>query len=458
MNLVQQIQDMLESLLDQRLEELGVDPKLLKGSSSKPTPESQLALADLVWRNNGWIDPEERYQYEEGHERDSKRISFDQLCDTLNDSAEQMEAAGLEDAIDTASASILLPKVVTRIVREAAEPVIALTPLMRRINFSAGESITFPAVGGGMWAEDIPQGGEYPEQRLEFAGYVTAKIGKSGLKVRITEEMTKYSLFDVMSIHLQAGSRALARHKEKKVADLIADEGYVAFDNSGATSRHGYTTGRHVDGLFNKTITLDDLFIMYADLLNAGFVPSVLLMNPMGWLIFARDGTMRNFGFMNNGQLFQSAAGAPGRGPEMSQGGVNMGPSVGQSPDALNPQATLYTNVPNLFPAPLRVVVSPFIYFNASTSTTDIIMADQQELGIIVVDEDPNTESWDDPRRDIRSTKIRERYGLALDNQGEAVIQAKGVRIAKNYDYEDNISLQYQIGTGALPTGFVAGV
>lgn len=453
MSIAEALNAQIQELVDERLKTLGVDPKNL-GNGGTPDVDKQLALTDQVWRNNGWLDPEERYQYKEGHERDGKRISYYKLVDVLD------KNAALHDAVDTTSASLLIPKVITRIVREAAEPVLVGTSLMRRINFSAGETITFPAAGGGMWAEDIPPGGEYPEQSMEFAGYVTAKIGKSGLKVRITDEMIKYSMFDVMTMHLQAASRALARFKEAKIFNLINNEGYTAYDNSGATSRHGYTTGRNINALFNKTITLDDLFVMYADLLNAGFIPNTLLMNPMGWLIFARDGVMRNFGFMNNGGLWQSHQGAPGQGPapQGSQGGVNMGPSVGQDPDALNPQATTMTPVPGLFPVPLSIVVSPFVYFNATSKTTDIIMADRNELGIIVVDEDPVTESWDDPRRDIRSTKIRERYALALDNQGQAVIQAKGVRIDKNYDYEDNVGLRWNTGSGTMPTGFAPGV
>lgn len=456
MSIAELLNQQITELVDARLKDLGVNPEALTGSGA-PSTSKQLALTDQVWRNNGWIDPEERYKYREGHDRDQKRISYDKLVGLLDENARKMASQGLmQDAIETTSASILIPRVITRIVREAAEPILVGTSLMRRINFSAGETITFPAAGGGMWAEDIPPGGEYPEQSMEFAGYVTAKIGKSGLKVRITDEMVKYSMFDVMTMHLQAASRALARWKEQKIFTLINGEGRVAFDDTGATSRHGYTTGRAISGLFNYTITLDDLFIMYADLLNAGFIPNVLLMNPMGWLIFARDGTMRNFGFANNGNLWQAAKGQPGQGPGYSTaGGVNMGPSVGQDPDAMNPQASLMTPVPSIFPVPLSIVVSPFVYFNATTKATDIIMADRNELGILVVDEDPVTESWDDPRRDIRSTKIRERYGLALDNQGDAIIQAKNVRIAKNYDFEDNIGVRWNLDNSVLPTGFV---
>lgn len=452
------LDSMILSRVDEHLKSIGVDAEALKKGVGKPSVAKQLALADQVWRNNGWIDPEERYRYAEGDEREDKRIKFGALVSSLDKRASELQKSGaMQDALELTSARILIPKVITRIVREAAEPILVGTSILRRINFSAGETITFPAVGGGMWAEDIPPGGEYPEQSMEFAGSVTAKVGKSGLKVKITEEMVRYSMFDVMTMHVQQGSRALARHKENKIFTMISGEGRVVFDNSGGTSLYGSTTGRHIDGLFNKTICLDDLFVMYATQLNAGFIPSMLLMNPMGWLIFARDPVMRNFGFLHNGPLFQPAQGQPGQGPTLG-GNPNLLQSVGQDPEALNPQATTYTTLPSLFPVPMKVITSPFVAFTAATKVTDIIMADPNEMGLIVVDEDPVTESWDDPMRDIRSVKIRERYGLALDNQGDAVAQAKNIRIAKGYDWEDNLSLNWAIGSGTLPTGFVAGI
>src|SRR3990167_5357904 len=114
-----------------------------------------------------------------------------------------------------------------------------LTPLLEKVTFSnAGTTITFPAVGDSMVAADIPEGGEYPEGSLEFAGEVTAKIGKSGIAVKLSEEMIRYSMFDIMSMHLRAAGRALIRHKEQKVAKLIFEEaGVTYFDNDASTTK-----------------------------------------------------------------------------------------------------------------------------------------------------------------------------------------------------------------------------
>jgi hypothetical protein len=111
-----------------------------------------------------------------------------------------------------------------------------------------------------------------------------------------------------------------------------------------------------------------------------------------------------------------------------------------------------------MFPSPLRIIVSPFLSYTAavaesglvaaSAAKTDIIMADTNELGIIVIDEDVTNEEWDDPNRDIRTIKFRERYGLGILNEGKAVAIAKNVSITKAYDLED--MLRWQAGTGGL--------
>jgi len=381
--------------------------------------------AEKIWTNNGFENQADQYD----PTKKDQKIGFKELC----------------DALSTPDASILIGKVVSNIVKEAIEPLLVGTSLLHTIRFSAGQQITFPAAGA-FTAEDIPEGGEYPERKLEVAGTVTAFIGKSGVKVRITDEMLRYSQYDVMSMHIRAAGRALARHKETKIFNMINNEGSVTFDNNVATKQ---TSGRDSGGAGNGTITLDDLLVMYSKIVANGFVPNALLMSPLGWLLFARDPILRAFGFANGGPMFGPMQGQPGLAKSWYQGGINVGP-VATAPYA----ATTYTNVPNMFPSPLRVIVSPFLSYTAASGATaaktNIIMADTNELGIIVIDEDVTNEEWDDPNRDIRTIKFRERYGLGILNEGKAIAVAKNISIKKAYDLED--VLRWTAGTGALTT------
>jgi hypothetical protein len=398
---------------------------------SDPTLQDKYENAYKIWSNNGF---ENQADQNDPTKKDQK-ITYGDLC----------------DALSTPDASVLIPKVISNIVKEAIEPLLVGTSLLQTIRFSAGQQITFPAAGA-FTAEDIPEGGEYPERKLEVAGTVTAFIGKSGVKVRITDEMLRYSQYDVMGMHIRAAGRALARHKETKIFNMILNEGVIVFDNDVAAKQ---TSGRASDGTGNGTITLDDLLVMYSKIVEKGFIPNALLMSPLGWLVFARDPILRAFGFANGGPIFSPLQGQPGLAKSWYQGGMNVGP-VASAPNV----ASTYANVPNLFPAPLRIIVSPFCSYTAANGSTpaktDIMMVDTNELGILVMDEDVTTEEWDDPNRDIRSIKFRERYGLGILNEGQAVAVARNINIIRAYDLDDQLT--WQAGSGALPAIDQSGV
>ena len=393
-----------------------------------------------IWKNNGTLpsSPGHKFTLDDMIQADNKRKSS-------FDSGEVKR----EDFYDTQFAfeqPMLIPKVVSQTVRDAIEPTIALTPLLQRINFQVGTSLTFPAMGA-FTAADIPEGGEYPEQTMEFAGQVTATIGKSGVAVKMTDEMIRYSLFDVMSMHLRAAGRALIRHKEQKVADMITTSGTAYIDNrsSGAAAGSVKSLGRGIDGAKNGTITVEDVFRMYADMIDDGYVPNAIVMHPFGWLTFALNPQLRAFGFANNGEMFQNYQGSPGAGEAFRAGGLNQETQL-DDPSAI---ATTSSRLPAGFPSGLNIIVSPFVPYDAN-GLTDFWMVDTNELGVLVVDEDVVTEEFDDPARDIRKVKLRERYAVENINNGKAIRTAKGIVIDKSIDPESAAVLNF--GTGTLGT------
>jgi len=433
--------DMLKSLVSEEVSSClagkGLDQKSMrKALKDAADADEKFAYIERLWHNNGWANPRDAEELDP-EIRWKEAISFQEMTDIL-----------------TPDQNILFfPKLISTVVKEAAEPLIVLTNFFKRINYH-GSQIQYPALSNTMAPEDMGPTEEYPETDLSSAGIVTAKVGKVGMAFKLSEDVTRYSAFDLANLYYRAAGRAMVRFKEQKAADLMAAEGTVGFDNTGGTSVHGYTTGRGSDGYYNGTLTLDDLFVAYADHVNMGFLPNTLFMNAMGWLIFARNPELRAFGFANGGPIFQPLQGQPGQRPTFATGGVNLGPSAGTPLSSgnpqLNPQASTYTNVPSLFPAPMRIVVSPFIRFDATNQRTDVIMADANEIGALVQDEELYSESWNDPMRDITYTKLRERYGFALDNQGEGLYQIKNLKLVRGWDWETVRS--WQMGTGSLPT------
>ncbi len=77
--------------------------------------------------------------------------------------------------------------------------------------------------------------------------------------------------------------------------------------------------------------------------------------------------------------------------------------------------------------------------YDATLNTTDMILCSVDELGVLVVDEDVNVDSWTDPARDIMKVKLRERYGLGSMNSGQGSGLIKGVSLARSFDFAHNI-------------------
>lgn len=359
------------------------------------------------------------------------------------------ERVKLEDALSVPNAPLLMPKVISNIVKEAQEPLLVGTSLMQRINYSYGQTITFPAVGA-LQAADIAEGQEYPERSLQMGGStVTASIGKSGVAVKVTDEMIRYSQFDVIGMHLRAAGRALARHKEVKIFNHIRAMGVPVFDNVNPTkSLKGVMTGRDLSGAGNGSVTMDDIFDAYAQIITQGFFPNTLLMHPLTWTMFVKDATLRSFVLQNGGgAFFANWTGNPAaRAPwdNSSQGGLGL--SSGQtitpanatsgdqpSPLAAYPQ-TLNSapQLPGYMNIPFRVIVSPFVPYDPRRQLTDIYMFDSSELGVLIVDEEVTTEEFDDPKVDIRKIKLRERYGIGILNEGKAIATLKNVHVVPN--------------------------
>ena len=183
------------------------------------------------------------------------------------------------------------------------------------------------------------------------------------------------------------------------------------------------------------------MYDMYASMLERGFTPNVILCHPLAWATFTKDPVMREYA-LQNGNMSSWFNGLPqaniGQGkflPEAWKSFTRMSGDTAFNPtpeERIGTQTSTF-NFPSYFPgANIQVIASPFVPFDADKKTTSIIMLDTNELGAIFVSEEPTVEEWDDPARDIKKIKVRERYGLAIFNEGQAISIAKNVSIEPN--------------------------
>ena len=310
----------------------------------------------------------------------------------------------VKEALTTADANILMPKVIQQVVTEAAEGQYLASQFFKRINLTEGRSMEFIHFGA-IRAFEIGEGQEYPEQSLNLTkdgiGSVDVKVRKYGLKVSITDEMISDSQWDVIGLHLQAAGRAMARLKEENMFREFSRHGHVVFDgNLFLAGQEGYPTGRGFDGNYNGTLTGEDMLDMSLSIMSAGFTPTDIIMHPLCWSLFAKNEFLENAGKAAFGQ------------------GTN-----GQDPRQFSTTNSLG----------LTVQFSPFVPFDQANKKFDFYLIDRNNVGVLLVKDDISTEQFDDPTRDIQSLKLKERYGVGILNGGLGIAVAKNIAFKKTY-------------------------
>jgi hypothetical protein len=312
----------------------------------------------------------------------------------------------IKEAFASSDAAALFPKVISRTLKEAAEPQLLVTPLLSTVRLGKGRSLEFPAVNA-IQAAEIPEGQEYPEQALAFAKQVEGKVSKKGVKLAFTEEVIADSLWDIVGLHVRAAGRAMARLKEQIALSRFKDAATIVFDNDSGS--YDDTTGRGIDGAANLTVTWDDIVDMAAVLMAENHVPTDFILHPLMWSVFLKD------------SIFHAGG---------SAAAVNT--SWGYRPQSK--EGTLNSTAP----MGLNVIVSPFVSFTAKNGSTpaksDLFLIDRNEVGTLLVKDDMSTDQFDDPSRDIRSMKMKERYDIVMLGDGEGITVAKNVRLTRNYE------------------------
>lgn len=309
----------------------------------------------------------------------------------------------IKEVFASPDAPILFPKVISRTLREAAEPEFLVTPLLSVVRLDKTRSMEFPAVNA-IQAFEVPEGQEYPEQSLAFSKQVEGKVTKKGLKVTFTEEVIADSLWDIVGLHVRAAGRAMARLKEQIALSRFAEAATVVFDNNGSEPD---TTGRDITGALNDSLTWDDVVEMAAVLMAEKKAPTDFIMHPLAWALFWKDASFH-------------------------AGGANVGAAWGLRPQT--PGAAVNATTP----MGMNAIVSPFVDFTAKTdstpATTDAFLIDRSDVGVLMVRDDMSTDEWVDLTRDIRAMKMKERYDIVTLGDGEGITVAKNVAIARNYE------------------------
>jgi hypothetical protein len=315
----------------------------------------------------------------------------------------------ISEAFSTPDASILFPKVISNVLAEAAEPKAVITPLLSTIR-TDGRAVEFPAVGA-LRAAEVPEGQEYPDQSLVFERRLEGKVSKKGLKVPITDETIQDSQWDIVGLHLRAAGRALQRLKEVIAQERFTDEAVVVM----STTDGGLPSPTGVDNaspqVANGSLSLMDIITLAGTLIAEERNFTHLIMHPLAWVILAKDPVIRQFQIYGARDVYTATL----------PSGRNL----------YNDNQFL-----SMFPWVPSIILSPYVKWDIDdpdAPLTDIYAIDAEDIGSILVREDVVTEQFDDPRRDIQTLKLKERYDIVV--YGEKQIKmAEDIVVTRNYE------------------------
>jgi hypothetical protein len=212
----------------------------------------------------------------------------------------------------------------------------------------------------------------------------------------------------------------MARWKERKAIKMFYESAKV-IKNGGS--------GVDVSGTANGGLTLDDIVDVALQFMEKGFNADTIIMHPLAYPVFALNGTLRSFFWASIGEKGQFY-----NWPQVSGGQPKFYERMGKTLD-LNGQNIVGFELPTgILGKPMRLILSPAVPYNKDTKKTDIIVLDSENLGYLITAEKPTTDEFNDPMRDIKHFKVKERYGMAPKYDGSAMGIIKDVSVVETFD------------------------
>lgn len=349
-------------------------------------------------------------------------------------------SATIREALMSTDTVRLIPKVIEGQLREAAEPEYLASKFMNVIHVEGNNSAVYVVpVVGEIFASEVTEGGRYNEQNLDFNtvenGQLEIRVKKYGLKVTISEEAIQDSSWDIYGINVRKMGRAMARLKEENCFNAFSNHGHILFDNDKREQfPEAGTTGRDADSSYNDTLSVEDFLDLVLALMGNNRVPTDIIMHPLTWVIFARNSMIGNgltFGAFGGNQVHPWGAtqGTPGFAGLSSEEGPQ---KLIMRPD----------QVQNRLPVPLAINFSPFVRFDKLKKRFDMYCIDRSEVGVIVEREGLSTDDWNDPERDMRMLKVKERYGVGILDNGKGITVARNIAVAPTYPLPPEVRIQ----------------
>lgn len=357
----------------------------------------------------------------------------------------------IQEGLSSTDVIQLIPKVIEGQLREAAEPEYLATRFMNIIHVDGGASVSYviPVVGE-LHAGEVSEGGRYNEDYIDFntieSSPLEIRVKKFGLKVKITEEAISDSSWDIYGMNVRKMGRAMARLKEEQCFNAFSTHGHIIFDNSRRQQEQAAgTTGRDEHGNFNDTLSTEDFLDLVLSLMANDQTPTDIIMHPLTWVVFARNS------MIGNGLSYGAFGGAqvhPWGATQGTPGFAGLTAEQGPQKLIMNP-----AQVQGRLPVPLTINFSPFVKFDKQSKRFDMYCINRNNVGVIAEKEALTTDNWQDPERDLRLLKVKERYGVGILDNGKGITVARNLAVAPTYPVPPKVTIDTNLAAGTITNG-----
>lgn len=393
---------------------------------------------------------------------DAKDLSVaeEALSMMLTGKAPAGKGLSCKEALTSRDFPALLNKVINEKILMPVEPeYIGQSLLSTTVNVGKTTGLYNIPAFGWLNAAEVGEAQEYPEGTAEFNRNATSiMIKKYGIRVGVTAEMLDADELGLFGMHVMAAKAAMNRKKEEIIFQQFGQNTASAFDNEIGFGKHGSggsdpyniagtadlssifstedpeewnntaadhtgadtsyrTNGRDRNGYYNGTLHLFDIVETMATLVADGYDPTVMLVHPIAWAVFAQNPMFNGFQYYNvsSNQDPKTSAAAQMTGPT-DLGSIRI-------------------------PWALTMHVSPFVKVNYSTLVdsvpilTDVYIGSRRN-GLILLQGKPlQQDAYSDLAREIYNVRLREYYGVGISDMGRSWKAIKNIRVAASYDY-----------------------
>jgi len=359
-----------------------------------------------------------------------------------------------KDMITEKDVPQLVSTAITRTVRGAAEPLMVLTPLLSNLPIGNDESFSEEYLSSIMDVVDwVSSNGELPS-----AGVIGSAMGagfslrKFGGIIEFSEDVIRRSKWGVVQFYINELAKDMARFKERQAARVIFTSGTFRIQGKSTgspdstISRYGYTVSAHAnaaitsgrsiaDLTLNATLSLNDLLDMTIEEMNQGAHPDTLITHPYGWKTFALNGELKEFAKINGLPPYYRLPDGSGI-DEPFEGGLAAPTAPSRVPNGVS----YSVEVPDLYPKPFNLVISPFAPVDVANNTCDIAMCVSGQIGLQLTGEGVETDKWTDIIHGISTFRLQEYWNVLPLNGGKYTLYAADISLARSADWSTIVS------------------